>query len=176
MPPAAAHSACLASLDVPRARSPHSTRGHADARSRSRVRVPVLCIVYYRAGFGQQIVLAFIITCATFLALTVFTIFSKIDFSFLGPFLCCGIFVLMIWSLIMSLAFTIGGSSASWHLALAIVGVALFTGFIIYDTYMIVTRLGVDDYIIAAIELYLDVINMFLYVLQILTICGGGRN
>jgi FtsH-binding integral membrane protein len=40
---------------------------------------------------------------------------------------------------------------------------------------MIITRLGVDDYIIAAIELYLDVINMFLFVLQLLVLCGGRR-
>jgi hypothetical protein len=122
-------------------------------------------------------------------------------------------------SLIMSLAFTIGGYSPSWSMALAIVGVALFVGFIIYEcatrsadprvpcatrsicsahapaadapppcdarspssgvrlhsTYMIITRLGVDDYIIAAIELYLDVINMFLFVLQLLVLCGGRR-
>ena len=37
---------------------------------------------------------------------------------------------------------------------------------------MIITHLGVDDYIIAAIELYLDVINMFLYILQLLVLCG----
>ena len=120
--------------------------------------------------------LAFIITCATFLALTVFTIFSKIDFEFLGPILCCGVGILLLWSCIMSIAFTCGGYSASWHLAFVIVGVALFVGFIIYDTYMIVTHLGVDDYVIAAIELYLDVVNMFLYILQLLVLCGGGRN
>ena len=41
---------------------------------------------------------------------------------------------------------------------------------------MIVTRLGVDDYIIAAIELYLDVINLFLMILQLLVLCGGQRS
>lgn len=120
--------------------------------------------------------LAFVITCATFLCLTVFTIFSKIDFSFLGPLLCMGIFILLVWSLILSLAFTIGGYSGSWHLVFVIFGVILFVGFIVYDTYMIVTHLGVDDYVIAAIDLYLDVINLFLYLLQLLTLCSGGRN
>lgn len=36
-----------------------------------------------------------------------------------------------------------------------------------------VASFGVDDYIIAAIELYLDVINLFLCVLQCLTLCGS---
>ena len=120
--------------------------------------------------------LAFIITLATFIALTAFTIVSKIDFSFLAPILCMGMILLLLWSLIMSLAFTLGGFSASWQMAFCIVGVALFVGFIIFDTYMIVTRLGVDDYIIAAIELYLDVINLFLMILQLLVLCGGQRN
>ena len=136
----------------------------------------VLCISYYRHGFGEQIMLAFIITLATFIALTAFTIVSKIDFSFLAPILCMGMILLLLWSLIMSLAFTLGGFSASWQMAFCIVGVALFVGFIIFDTYMIVTRLGVDDYIIAAIELYLDVINLFLMILQLLVLCGGQRS
>ena len=106
----------------------------------------VLCISYYRHGFGEQIMLAFIITLATFIALTAFTIVSKIDFSFLAPILCMGMILLLLWSLIMSLAFTLGGFSASWQMAFCIVGVALFVGFIIFDTYMIVTRLGVDDH------------------------------
>ena len=136
----------------------------------------VLCISYYRHGFGEQIMLAFIITLATFIALTAFTIVSKIDFSFLAPILCMGMILLLLWSLIMSLAFTLGGFSASWQMAFCIVGVARFVGFIIFDTYMIVTRLGVDDYIIAAIELYLDVINLFLMILQLLVLCGGQRS
>ena len=131
--------------------------------------IGIFCVAYYGAGFGQELVLAFVITCATFLALTVFTVFSKIDFSFLGPLLCCGIFILIIWSFILSLAFAFGGYSASWHYVFVIFGIIIFVGFIVYDTYMIVTRLGVDDYIIAAIELYLDIINLFLYLLQFLS-------
>jgi FtsH-binding integral membrane protein len=57
----------------------------------------VICIVFYREGFGQELMLAFVITTATFLCLTVFTIFSRIDFSFLGPVLFLGIFILLIW-------------------------------------------------------------------------------
>ena len=36
------------------------------------------------------------------------------------------------------------------------------------DTYRITTTLGYDDYMIAAIELYLDLINLFLFILQLL--------
>ena len=40
--------------------------------------------------------------------------------------------------------------------------------FIIFDTWKIANILGPDDYIIACIELYLDIVNLFLYILSIL--------
>lgn len=43
----------------------------------------------------------------------------------------------------------------------------MFSGFIIYDTNNIMRYIGIDDYIVAAIELYLDVINLFLCILSI---------
>lgn len=135
--------------------------------------VGVICVVYYGRGYGGQILLAFVITTASFLFLTVFTIFSKIDFDFLAPALCAGMFLLLIMSLILSLAFAFGGFSKGWGIVLAVLGVCLFVGFIIYDTYKIVTYLGCDDYVVAAVELYLDMINMFMYVLSCLVLCGG---
>ncbi len=132
--------------------------------------IGVVCVTYYAVGFGSDLLLAFVLTAATFLLLTVFTIVSRIDFSFLGPLLCVGIFVLLFWSFILSICFMFGGYSASWSLAWTIMGMIVFVGFIIYDTYMIVTRLGVDDYVMAAIELYLDMINLFLLILSCLTL------
>ena len=43
-----------------------------------------------------------------------------------------------------------------------------FAGFIIYDTQMIMTRVSPEEYIIATIELYLDIINLFIEILKIL--------
>ena len=51
----------------------------------------------------------------------------------------------------------------------ALLGSVLFSVFIIYDTYMIAERLDPEDYIVAAIELYLDIINLFLYILRLLS-------
>ena len=45
----------------------------------------------------------------------------------------------------------------------------IFCIFIIYDTYLITSKLGYDDYIIAAIELYLDIVNLFLFLLSLLS-------
>ena len=42
----------------------------------------------------------------------------------------------------------------------------------IYDTNQIINNMGVDDYIIAAIELYLDIINLFMYILMCSSLAG----
>ena len=54
-------------------------------------------------------------------------------------------------------------------------GVALFSFYLIFDTQLIVggedkyAMIGNDDYILGAIILYLDIINIFIYILQILS-------
>ena len=96
-----------------------------------------------------------------FAGLTLFAWQSKIDFSFLGA----GLYGAL-WLLIVT------GILALWlhyqwlRTAYALAGSLLFCVFIIYDTYLITSKLGYDDYIIAAIELYLDIINLFMYILM----------
>ena len=57
------------------------------------------------------------------------------------------------------------------------VGAILFSCYIVYDTQLIVGgshkkyQFSVDDYVFAAITLYLDIINLFLYLLELI----GGR-
>ena len=50
----------------------------------------------------------------------------------------------------------------------------VFVGFIVYDTHVVINRLSYDEYIIGAINLYLDFINLFLFILQLLS--GGRRD
>ena len=48
-------------------------------------------------------------------------------------------------------------------------GAVVFSLFIIYDTHMIMRRLSPEEYIFAAINLYLDIINLFLHILKMLS-------
>ena len=55
-------------------------------------------------------------------------------------------------------------------------GVFLFSAYIVCDTQLIVggkgrAELGVDDYVFGALLLYLDIINLFLYLLSFLSLC-----
>jgi protein lifeguard len=54
-------------------------------------------------------------------------------------------------------------------LVLAIGGTLIFSGYVVYDTYLINARLSPDEYIMGAISLYLDFINLFLNILRLIS-------
>ena len=58
--------------------------------------------------------------------------------------------------------------SSTMSLIYAIGGTLLFSGYVVYDTYLINCRLSPDEYIMGAISLYLDFINLFLNILRLL--------
>ncbi|KAB5557477.1 hypothetical protein DKX38_008386 [Salix brachista] len=85
------------------------------------------------------------------------------DFNFLGPFLFGAIMVLMVFALIQIL-FPLGRISVMIYGCLASI---IFCGYIIYDTDNLIKRHTYDEYIWAAVSLYLDIINLFLSLLTI---------
>ena len=102
---------------------------------------------------------AVFLTGAIFIGLTVFTFQSKIDFSFLGAFLSMG---LILWGFF---AMIFGAQTGYVY---ALLGCIIFSGYILFDTWLIMDRLNPHEYVLAAIMLYLDIINLFLYLLQLL--------
>lgn len=53
-------------------------------------------------------------------------------------------------------------------LVFAGLGCIVFCGYIIYDTNMIQKRLSPDEWVMATISLYLDILNLFLNIVRIL--------
>lgn len=51
----------------------------------------------------------------------------------------------------------------------AIIGTLIFSGYVVYDTYLINSRYSPDEYILGSISLYLDFINLFLSILRLLS-------
>lgn len=51
---------------------------------------------------------------------------------------------------------------------ISVAGAVIFCGFIIFDTHLIMHKLSPEEYILASVNLYLDFLNLFLYVLRIL--------
>ncbi|MBC7404079.1 MAG: Bax inhibitor-1 family protein [Cytophaga sp.] len=113
---------------------------------------------------GSEIVgTALLATGAAFLGLSAYVQVTKKDFAFLGGFLMIGLVGLVVVSLV-GIFFPVPGMS----LALAYVSVLIFGGYILYDTSDIISGRQ-TNYIMATISLYLDILNMFLAILRIVT-------
>lgn len=54
------------------------------------------------------------------------------------------------------------------RMVIAGIGALIMCGFIVYDTDDLIKRYTYDDYIWAAIAIYGDIINLFIYLLSIL--------
>jgi len=106
------------------------------------------------------------ITATVFLSLTMYTFNSKKDYSSWGAGLFCGLWILIAMSFMHLLFFQ---NSPIMEEAMASFGAGLFCLFIIYDTHMIMKRLSCEEYIIASINLYLDIINLFLEILRLMS-------
>jgi len=120
-------------------------------------------VAFICTWYDTKIVLqSAIITSCVFIALTLFCFQSKIDFHFLGAALFASLFILLVWGLIQ-IFFPMGPVA---RFVYSLFGAIIFCMFILYDTSNIIKRLSPDDYIIAAIDLYLDVINLFLFILS----------
>ncbi|GAB2213614.1 hypothetical protein Droror1_Dr00017925 [Drosera rotundifolia] len=115
---------------------------------------------------GKVILEAVILTAAVVVSLTLYTFWAARrghDFNFLGPFLFGALFLLILFSLIQVL-FPLGKISVMIYGLLASI---IFCGYIIYDTDNLIKRYSYDEYIWAAVALYLDVINLFLSLLTV---------
>lgn len=119
---------------------------------------------YIGAGMGNVITQAFLMTATAFGGLTIFAFNTKKDFSTWGKFLFIALIVIVVASLI-----NIFTHSPMLQIVIAGVGAILFSAFILYDTQMII-RGGYDSPILAAVALYLDILNLFISLLQILGI------
>lgn len=121
-------------------------------------------VTMYCASGERGIVLeAVFLTGSIFLGLTIFTFQSKIDFSFLGAGLSMGLGALILWG-IFGMLFGI-----QTGYVYALLGCIIFCGYILFDTWMIMNQLSPHEHVLAAIMLYLDIINLFLYLLQLLS-------
>merc|ERR1719198_261116 len=127
--------------------------------------IGTLCTAYAAQGYGALVLEAFAITSLLFVGLTAFTMWSGIDFSFLGLILPMLLLTLMIWGFFAMFAFP----SFAFSQVYALCGTLIFALYVLFDTHMITTYLAYDDYVLGAINLYLDFINLFLMILQLLT-------
>jgi len=110
---------------------------------------------------------ASVLTLSAFGVLTGYAWLSRRDFSAWGGFFITGLWVLIVTSLI-NMFFQNQGV----QLWLAGATVLVFSGLLVFDTWRLKNVFGPDDYVMAAVQIYLDLLNMFMAILSLL---GGGR-
>lgn len=92
---------------------------------------------------------ALVITLFTFLGLTIFTFQSKADFSKMGPWLFGGLlFIVGAGFVQVFLPF-----NHAVDMAMAAGGCVIFSGYIVYDTHMILKRLSPEEWVLAVLSL-----------------------
>jgi FtsH-binding integral membrane protein len=123
--------------------------------------------------YGQQqpglITQAAMLTIGAFGVLTAYAFISRRDFSAWGSFFMVGLFV-VIGGMLLNIFFF---HNPAADLALAAITVLVFSGLLVFDTWRIRNQYGPDEYVGAAVQIYLDLLNLFLAILRIL---GGRRN
>ncbi len=120
-------------------------------------------VSFYDAAVVVQ---AVFLTAAVVVGLTLYTFQTKRDFSGWGAGLLTGLIVLILGGFMFAFVGGSGGDVA--QVAMAVGGALLFSAFIVFDTQMIMKRVSPEEYILATIELYLDIINLFIEILKIL--------
>ncbi|QPC86009.1 BAX inhibitor (BI)-1/YccA family protein [Mesorhizobium sp. NBSH29] len=118
---------------------------------------------------GQSVVQTFFVTAAAFGALSLYGYTTKRDLTAMGSFLMMGVF-----GLIIAMVVNIFLQSSAMQFAISAIGVLIFSGLTAYDTQKIKEMYFEGDdamvsgrkAIMGALNLYLDFINLFSFLLQ----------
>lgn len=125
---------------------------------------------------GASIAKTFFITAGTFAAMSLYGYTTQRDLSAMGSFLFMGLIGIILASLVNLFL-----RSSALEFAVSVMGVFIFTGLTAFDTQMIKglyysgddsTAMGKKS-IMGALQLYLDFINLFVYLLRFI---GDRRN
>lgn len=125
---------------------------------------------YIRGTSTATIYDALILTGSIFGGLTLYTFVSRKDFSYLGASLSIGLFMLIGITIVNFFV-----QSTTLDLGLSVIGVVIFSGFILVDTSRILRRAHEVPPTLAALSLYLDFLNLFLMIIRLLG-AGGSRD
>lgn len=128
---------------------------------------------YLQFSNGSQIVMqALGGTALVFFALSGYVLNTKKDFSFMRGMLVAGLVVVLVAALGAIVASFFGVEVTAFSLAISAAIVFLMSGFILYDTSRIVNG-GEQNYIMATTGLYLNIYNLFIALLHLISAFSG---
>ena len=106
-------------------------------------------------------------TAVVFFGLSAYALTTRKDFSYMGGFLMVGLLVAVV-AMIANIFLAIPALSLTISAAV----VMIMSGLILFDTSRIING-GETNYIRATVSLYLDIYNLFIHLLHLLTALGG---
>lgn len=131
-------------------------------------------IAYYSMTLGASTVIqALGATAVAFLIASFAASRTRLfDFTFLGGFLFIGLIALMV----MGLVGMFTGFSTGTGIVYSAIGVVLFIGYILFDVSRL-TKYGVTDQMVPwmVLSLYLDFVNLFLFILRLFGFVSNSR-
>ncbi len=135
----------------------------------------MIFVIYTQASIAET----FLVTAIAFAGLSIYGYTTKKDLSAMGSFM-----LMSVWGLIVAGIVNMFMQSSALNFAISAFGVIVFAGLTAWDTqklksdYIAHARAGDEEWIgksavLGALNLYLDFINMFLYLLRFM---GNNRN
>merc|ERR1712048_1064507 len=116
----------------------------------------------------DEVMMAVGACAAITLGLTIFASQTKIDFTAMGGVLLAVLICFIIFGFIAAFF----PASRTLNLVYASIGCIIFSLYIVYDTQLMVGgshkySLSPEEYVFASLNLYLDIVNLFMYLLAI---------
>ena len=127
--------------------------------------IGVVGAIYATQSQSYLVVYSLGLTMIVFALLSAFVHITKRDMSFLEG----GLMIATLTLIGIGLFAVFFPYSSTMHLLLSALGVMVFSGYILYDTSTMLHYMTPDDAIIAVVQLYLDIINLFLCILQLVS-------
>lgn len=131
--------------------------------------VAFICAWYQQQGLADIVLMAVFMTAGMTLALTLYAFNTETDITMKGGSLFvfgCAIFLFSLFEMI--------SRSPTYHILVSVGVITLYGFYLIYDTQLITGgkshELSIDDYILASMMIYIDIIVIFLRILKILTL------
>jgi FtsH-binding integral membrane protein len=130
-------------------------------------------IAYYVYTLGAPTLLkALGVSAAAFLVAAAVASRSSFDFTFLGGFLFIGLLALLLMGLV---SFFIPFSTQA-GLIYSLIGIAVFVGYVLFDVNRLVHFGITDDQVPwVVLSLYLDFVNLFLFILRLFGVLQSDR-
>lgn len=121
-----------------------------------------------------EVAIAFGITCGVVFGIAVFAMLPCVDFTMCGGVIVALSFTMLfavIIGFIVQLTCSTSECFRITYLVLASIGVFVFSVYLLYDIQLVMggkrVQLSPDEYVFAALNIYTDIIMIFLYILQI---------